>query len=102
MKIAFCLNLNLLQSIKCNVKNFLKFQLVEIENDGSLSLMEDDGHLKTDLNCPSNELGKEIKERYENGESLTVSLFCKTFMINSNDSIIFCCENYRTFNYSFN
>ena len=36
--------------------------------------MEDDGHLKTDLNCPNNELGKEIKERYENGESLTVSL----------------------------
>lgn len=50
------------------------YLLVEIENDGSLSLMEDDGHLKTDLNCPSNELGKEIKERYENGESLTLTV----------------------------
>lgn len=50
------------------------YLLVEIETDGSLSLMEDDGHLKTDLNCPSNELGKEIKERYENGESLTLTV----------------------------
>lgn len=50
------------------------YLLVEIENDGSLSLMEDDGHLKTDLNCPNNELGKEIKDRYENGEVLTLTV----------------------------
>ncbi|XP_048745035.2 eukaryotic translation initiation factor 5A-1-like [Ostrea edulis] len=50
------------------------YQLIDIEADGTLTLLEETGNEKNDMNIPSNDLGKEIKERFENGESLLLTI----------------------------
>nr|WJV41821.1 eukaryotic translation initiation factor 5A [Sepia esculenta] len=50
------------------------YLLVEIDKDGHLSLMEDDGTLKSDLNLPVGDMGKEIKEKYDDELSLTLTV----------------------------
>ena len=50
------------------------YLLVEIDKDGHLSLMEDDGTLKGDLNLPPSDMGKEIKEKYDDELSLTLTV----------------------------
>jgi len=50
------------------------YLLVEIDTDGHLSLMEDDGNINSHLNIPSGDLGKEIKEKYDEDLSLTLTV----------------------------
>lgn len=50
------------------------YLLVEIDKDGHLSLMEDDGSLKDDMNMPTSDMGKEIQEKYDEGLSLTLTV----------------------------
>ena len=54
-------------------RNLPLFQLSDITYDGYLSLIEDSGELKCDLKVPENDVGKEIREKYENGEDILVS-----------------------------
>jgi translation initiation factor 5A len=50
-------------------------QLVDIGSDGFLSLMDDSGDVRDDLRLPSEEnLGKEIKERFDKDEQLLVTV----------------------------
>jgi len=49
------------------------FQLVDIEGD-FLSLMDDSGDMKEDLKVPDNDVGKEIREKFENGDSFLVTV----------------------------
>ncbi|XP_064610474.1 eukaryotic translation initiation factor 5A-1-like [Liolophura sinensis] len=48
-------------------------QLVDI-NDGYMSLMDDNGETREDLKLPEDDLGKEIKEKYENDEQILITV----------------------------
>lgn len=50
-------------------------QLVDI-NEDFLSLMGDDGVLREDIKLPNNDLGKEIKTRFNKDEQLLVTILC--------------------------
>ncbi|XP_062619273.1 LOW QUALITY PROTEIN: eukaryotic translation initiation factor 5A-1-like [Saccostrea cucullata] len=50
------------------------YQLIDIGNDGTPSLMEENGTLKDDMNLPAGDLGDEIKKRWENQESLLLTV----------------------------
>ncbi|XP_041809544.1 eukaryotic translation initiation factor 5A-1-like [Chelmon rostratus] len=49
------------------------YQLCNI-SDGYLSLMLDDGEIREDLKLPEGELGKDIAKRFDDGESLMVTV----------------------------
>ncbi|KAI8796118.1 eukaryotic translation initiation factor 5A-1 [Biomphalaria glabrata] len=55
------------------VVNRQDYQLVSIE-DGYLSLMDDNGETREDLKMPDTECGKEIKDKYDNDESIMVTV----------------------------
>lgn len=48
-------------------------QLVNID-DGYLSLMDDSGDTREDLKVPEGALGKEISDRFDNDESLQITV----------------------------
>ena len=54
-------------------QNCASLQLVDVLDDGTLSVMDDDGNTRDDLNLPPGDLGKDIKDRFEKGETFTVS-----------------------------
>jgi len=49
------------------------YQLVDITDD-YLHLMDDSNDIREDLKCPDNDLGKELRERFANGEALSVTV----------------------------
>lgn len=49
-------------------------QLNDIQNDGFLALMNDNGDTREDLKLPDNDLGKEIKTRFDNDEPLLLTV----------------------------
>eukprot|EP01135_Chromosphaera_perkinsii_P004128 Nk52_evm35s270 gene=Nk52_evmTU35s270 len=50
-----------------------ELQLIDIE-DGFLSLMEDSGDMKEDLKLPDGDLGREIEEKFQEGEELMITI----------------------------
>lgn len=50
-----------------------EFQLIDI-SDGFMSLMDESGGTKDDVRVPSDDLGKNIEERFANEEQLLVSV----------------------------
>lgn len=50
------------------------YQLVDISDDDFLSLMEDSGEMKDDVKIPENDTGKEIKTKFENGDTFMVTI----------------------------
>jgi translation initiation factor 5A len=58
-----------------NVPNVSRtdLQLIDID-DGFLSLMQDNGEVRDDLKIPEGDLGKEIKEKFENGDNFMVTV----------------------------
>ncbi|XP_037603133.1 eukaryotic translation initiation factor 5A-2 [Sebastes umbrosus] len=50
-----------------------EFTLVNIE-DEFLSLMDDNGEMRDDLKLPAGDLGKEIQKRFDQGETLMISV----------------------------
>jgi len=46
------------------------FQLVNISDDGYLSLMDDTGDMREDLSLPDGELGVQIKSDHDSGKEL--------------------------------
>lgn len=53
---------------------FLPLQLVDIDDDGFLSLMKDDGDIRSDVKLPDNDIGKEIQTKFDKGESILVTI----------------------------
>lgn len=49
------------------------YQLINID-DGYCSLMEDDGSTRDDLKVPEGDIGKEINDKFENGEEFLVTV----------------------------
>ncbi|XP_065842269.1 eukaryotic translation initiation factor 5A-1-like [Oscarella lobularis] len=58
-----------------NVPNVTRrdFQLVDID-DGFLSLMEDSGEVRSDIKLVEDDVGKNIKKRFEDGDSFMVTI----------------------------
>lgn len=54
-------------------KIFFLFQLTDID-DGFATLMDDKGETKEDLKVPDNEIGKEITDKFEAGETFVVTV----------------------------
>jgi translation initiation factor 5A len=59
-----------------NVPNVSRqdYQLTNIDDQGFLSLMNDGGDQKEDLRLPDNDLGTEIKKKFEDGECFQVTV----------------------------
>ncbi|KAJ8320239.1 hypothetical protein KUTeg_001826 [Tegillarca granosa] len=53
--------------------NRTDFQLVDIEDD-FCNLMDDEGNMKNDIKLPDGDLGKEIKSKFEDEETIIVSV----------------------------
>lgn len=47
-----------------------EFTLVDIAEDGFMSLMDENGNLKNDVKLPEGELGQQIKDEFDNGKEL--------------------------------
>merc|ERR1712241_640487 len=60
-----------------NVPNVTRkdYQMIDIE-DGFASLMDDNGETKDDLKIPDDDIGKEITEKQNNGDSFLVTVLC--------------------------
>ncbi|KAK3104829.1 hypothetical protein FSP39_011126 [Pinctada imbricata] len=56
-------------------------RLVDITDDGFLSLMDDKGNLKADLKVPDSDTGKEIQEKFKNESDLSVRSTMESFLI---------------------
>ncbi|GJN93816.1 hypothetical protein Rhopal_006874-T1 [Rhodotorula paludigena] len=50
-----------------------EYQLVNID-DGFLNLLTSDGAEKNDVKVPDNDLGKEIQDKFDNGDELIVTI----------------------------
>ncbi|KAJ3042365.1 Eukaryotic translation initiation factor 5A [Rhizophlyctis rosea] len=51
-----------------------EFQLLDISDDGFLSLMEQDGSTKDDVKVPEGELGSKLEEDFHGGKDLIVTV----------------------------
>eukprot|EP00042_Codosiga_hollandica_P022702 m.85919 g.85919 ORF g.85919 m.85919 type:complete len:161 (+) comp50894_c0_seq1:797-1279(+) len=49
------------------------FALNNIEDDGFLDLMDDEGNTRSDLKLPEGDLGDQIKAAFDNGDSILVT-----------------------------
>ncbi len=49
-------------------------QLIDIDNDGYVSLMDDSSDTRSDIKLPEGDLGQEIKSKFENGEGVKVTV----------------------------
>merc|ERR1711955_7961 len=60
-----------------NVPNVKRtdYQLTNID-DGYVDLMDDNGETKSDLKVPDDEVGKEVTERFDNGDNFVVTVLC--------------------------
>jgi len=58
-----------------NVPNVTRkdYQMINID-DGFASIMDDDGETREDLQVPEDEIGGEVKTRFENGEQFSVTV----------------------------
>lgn len=59
------------------------YQVLEIDNDGYVTLMDDTGNTREDLKLPDTQIGKEIKDKIDNDDQIlgTVLSACGEEMI---------------------
>lgn len=59
-----------------NVPNVKRtdWQFVDLDDEGFVSMMADDGETKEDLKLPDDDVGKEIKTKHDAGESFLVTV----------------------------
>jgi translation initiation factor 5A len=50
------------------------YQLLDIDDDGFASMMDDAGETKDDLKLPDDEVGEEIRKKHDDGVSFTVTV----------------------------
>ena len=48
--------------------------MIDVENDGYVSLMDDNSETRSDIKLPDGELGEDIKTKFENGEAIKVTV----------------------------
>jgi len=59
-----------------NVKR-LEYTIIDVDDEGYLSLMDEDGNMKDDLHCNGNpELLEEIRKKFEAGDEFMVTVLC--------------------------
>jgi len=56
-----------------NVKR-VEYSLIDIDNEGYVSLMDDSSSTRSDIKLPEGDLGDEIKSKFENGDSIKVTV----------------------------
>jgi translation initiation factor 5A len=57
-----------------NVKR-LEYNLIDVTDEGYLSLMDDGGEIRDDLHCNNNpELLEEIKKKFDAGDEMMISV----------------------------
>jgi translation initiation factor 5A len=52
----------------------LFIQVIDIDNDGYVSLMDDGSDTRSDIKLPEGELGQEIRSKFENGDGVKVTV----------------------------
>lgn len=62
------------QILKVPVITKVEYPLIHINHDGYLGLLKSDNMIKEDLKLPEGELGKQIKNMYEEGKSLRIEV----------------------------
>merc|ERR1712105_523329 len=50
------------------------FQLIDISDDGYLSLMMESGEIRADIKVPDGDMGTEIKTKFDNGDDLLLTV----------------------------
>jgi len=60
-------------NMDCPIVNREDYQLLDID-DGYCSLMTDNGESKDDLAVPDDDIGREVQEKFNNGESFAVTV----------------------------
>ena len=53
-----------------------EYQLIDIANDGFMSLMLDDGSVKDDIKIPAGEDGEKMTRDFKDGKDLLVTVLC--------------------------
>jgi len=48
--------------------------VIDIDNDGYVSMMDDSSDTRSDIKLPEGELGQEIRSKFESGEGLKVTV----------------------------
>ncbi|CAF1543384.1 unnamed protein product [Rotaria magnacalcarata] len=56
-----------------NVKR-VEYSLMDIDNEGYVSLLDDSSECRNDIKLPEGELGTEIRSKFENGEALKITV----------------------------
>jgi len=56
-----------------NVKR-VEYSVIDIDNDGYVSLMDDSSDTRSDIKLPEGDLGQEIKAKFESGEGIKVTV----------------------------
>ena len=56
-----------------NVKR-VEYSLIDIDNEGYVSLMDDSSDTRSDIKLPEGDLGQEIRAKFESGEGLKVTV----------------------------
>jgi translation initiation factor 5A len=51
-----------------------EYTLVDISNDGFMSLMDDSGESKDDLKCPEDEYGEKIRTLFKDDKEVMVTV----------------------------
>lgn len=57
------------------------YQLTDISDDGYLTLMSEGGDLREDLKIPEGDLGVSLKNDFDNGKDLLVSVLRQNNMV---------------------
>lgn len=63
--------------------------MVDID-DGFLTMMDDAGDTKEDIKLPDNDLGKEIRTKFDGGEQFMVTIIVSTFTEARIDNALAC------------
>ena len=48
--------------------------MIDIDNDGYVSLMDDSSDTRSDIKLPEGDLGQDIKSKFENGDGVKVTV----------------------------
>lgn len=58
---------------KSLIINFL-YQVTDISGDGFVEMMDDNGETRQDIKVPDSDVGKDLKERFDKGDSIMATL----------------------------
>ena len=68
-------------NMECPIVKRTEYQLIDIDEEGYCSLMDDSGETRDDLKPIDPELEKEIRDKVENGEDALVCVLAVSILI---------------------